>query len=154
LQQYQASRAQFAQSVADLASRPESVESLLQEDILSLLKNLLSDSSPGIQRNAAVAIGKLAGQSPLVAEMIIQQNVLSELLCRNANQPNVCTYLSRLTVNYIKFSFPSNRSKIIFLSALSEACSTHYLTRHREAHARTFQKCDRNGRAKFGRSFT
>lgn len=70
----------FAQTVADLSTRPQNAEHLCRGNAVFLLAPLLSDSVPNIQRLAALALGRLANHLPEVAALIIQHNMLVKLL--------------------------------------------------------------------------
>lgn len=109
-QQFQAARTQFAQSVAELAARPECIEQvtfndllttfeldtltlssfqLIQENVLYLLQGLLLDMNPTIQQNAALAVGRLAGHSSAVAELVVRADLLRKLISLEMGRPNV-----------------------------------------------------------------
>ncbi|KAK2575669.1 hypothetical protein KPH14_012063 [Odynerus spinipes] len=78
--QYQKARLLFVQSIADLASKPSNIECLEAVGVLNLLKPLLSDVVPSIQHMAAVALGKLANHNIKLAEDIIQEDIIPQLL--------------------------------------------------------------------------
>ena len=52
---YQKERVLFVQSVADLATRPQNVEALMNAGVMALLRPLLLDNVPSIQQSAALA---------------------------------------------------------------------------------------------------
>lgn len=89
LQGYQNARAQFAQQVADLALRPETLEQLIQGNVIVLLRNLLTDISPSIQQNAAIAVGRLASHCPKISEMLIKHDIVRILLYFDMDKSNV-----------------------------------------------------------------
>lgn len=86
--QYQKARLLFAQSIADLASKPNNIECLEAAGVINLLKPLLSDVVPSIQHMAAIALGKLANHDINLAQNIIQEDILPRLL-HNIEKQNV-----------------------------------------------------------------
>lgn len=57
--------------------------------MVSLLKPLVLDVVPSIQQTAALALGRLAEQSPDLAEAVVKENILSELICSHMGEQNV-----------------------------------------------------------------
>ncbi|XP_041823433.1 sperm-associated antigen 6 [Melanotaenia boesemani] len=86
LEEYQKSRMQFVQTVADLAIRPKNIEILHNAGVLPLLHPLLSDVVPGIQQRAALALGHLADNSGGLAEAVVKENILPQLVQSLATQ--------------------------------------------------------------------
>ncbi|VDM03923.1 unnamed protein product [Schistocephalus solidus] len=78
--QYQKSRVQFVQTVAELSNRPQNIETLLQCGVLSLLRPLLLDVVPNVQQNAAIAIGRLANHSEELASAVVKSEILPQLV--------------------------------------------------------------------------
>eukprot|EP01066_Platyproteum_vivax_P008246 Platyproteum_vivax@DN341_c0_g1_i1.p1 len=83
---YQKSRIQFVQTVADLANRPQNIENLQNAGAIQLLRPLLIDSVPSVQQSAAVALGRMAGHSSSVAEAVIDNQVLPHLVASLTKQ--------------------------------------------------------------------
>jgi 3-methyladenine DNA glycosylase AlkD len=77
---YQAARTSFVQTVAELAHRPQNIETLQNAGVMALLRPLLLDSVPSIQQSAALALGRLANYSEALAEAVIQNEVLPQLV--------------------------------------------------------------------------
>ena len=77
---YQKARVQFVQTVVELAERKANFESLLACGVMDYLKPLLLDNTKGVRECAAVALGKLAGYSEDLAESIVQNNILPDLV--------------------------------------------------------------------------
>lgn len=105
-QKYQAARSSFAQEIADLAGRPECVEQLMQENVIYILKGLLTDVSLSIQQNAATAVGKLASHSPEIAELLDKEDVLRTLVYVNIERPHVCKNLYYIICFLLKKCIP------------------------------------------------
>ncbi|XP_034561696.1 sperm-associated antigen 6 [Notolabrus celidotus] len=79
-EQYQKSRMQFVQTVADLASRPQNLEILQNAGVMSLLRPLMLDVVPSIQQTAALALGRLADHSDELAEAVVKEDILPQLV--------------------------------------------------------------------------
>lgn len=79
-EEYQKARNSFVQTVAELATRPQNIESLHSAGVMSLLRPLLLDSVQSIQHSAALAIGRLANHSEELAESVIQNDIISQLI--------------------------------------------------------------------------
>ncbi|KAJ4925443.1 hypothetical protein JOQ06_018174 [Pogonophryne albipinna] len=85
-EQYQKSRMQFVQTVADLAARPQNIEMLQNAGVMTLLRPLMLDSVPGIQQTAALALGRLADHSDSLAEAVVREDILPQLVLSLASQ--------------------------------------------------------------------
>ncbi|XP_037612300.1 sperm-associated antigen 6 [Sebastes umbrosus] len=85
-EQYQKSRMQFVQAVADLAARPQNIDFLQNAGVMSMLRPLMLDVVPGIQQTAAMALGRLADHSDDLAEAVVREDILSQLVQSLASQ--------------------------------------------------------------------
>ena len=92
-EQYQKSRTHFVQTVADLASRPQNIETLQNAGVLQLLRPLLLDVVPTIQQTAALALGRLANHNDDLAEAVVKGDILPQLVYSLAEQ-NVSALIS------------------------------------------------------------
>ena len=90
-EQYQKSRTQFVQTVAELATRPQNIEILQNAGVMSLLRPLLLDIVPTIQQTAALALGRLANYNDDLAEAVVKGDILPQLVYSLAEQ-NVSRY--------------------------------------------------------------
>ncbi len=54
---YQKARVSFVQTVADLATRPQNIDTLQNANVMALLRPLLLDNVASIQQSAALALG-------------------------------------------------------------------------------------------------
>uniref|UniRef100_A0A3P8UGZ2 Sperm-associated antigen 6 n=1 Tax=Cynoglossus semilaevis TaxID=244447 RepID=A0A3P8UGZ2_CYNSE len=79
-QEYQKSRMQFVQTVADMASRPQNIEILHSAGVLPMLRALMLDVVPTVQQTAALAVGRLADHSDDLAEAVVKENILPPLV--------------------------------------------------------------------------
>ncbi|KAM9839486.1 sperm-associated antigen 6 [Aulostomus maculatus] len=85
-EQYQKARMQFVQTVADLSSRPQNVEMLQNAGVMSMLRPLMLDAVPSIQQSAALALGRLADHSDDLAEAVVKEGILPQLVHSLATQ--------------------------------------------------------------------
>uniref|UniRef100_A0A3B4CRX8 Sperm-associated antigen 6 n=1 Tax=Pygocentrus nattereri TaxID=42514 RepID=A0A3B4CRX8_PYGNA len=85
-EQYQKARTQFVQTVAELATRPQNVETLQNAGVMSLLRPLLLDTVPTIQQTAALALGRLANYNDDLAEAVVKADILPQLVYSLAEQ--------------------------------------------------------------------
>lgn len=83
---YQKARFTFVQSVADLAQRPQNIVALHSAGVMQLLRPLLLDSVQVIQQSAALAIGRLANYSEEIAESVVQNDIITQLIYSLSNQ--------------------------------------------------------------------
>lgn len=74
------------QTVAELAHRPQNIEALQNADVMALLRPLLLDTVPSIQQSAALALGRLANYSEALAEAVVMNEVLPQLVYSLAEQ--------------------------------------------------------------------
>ncbi len=87
-EEYQKARVKFVQSVAEAATRPQNIEVMNNAGVMQLLKPLLLDNVPSIQQTAALALGRLANYSEDLAEGIVSNEVLPQLVS-SLNDQNV-----------------------------------------------------------------
>jgi 3-methyladenine DNA glycosylase AlkD len=83
---YQKERVLFVQSVADLATRPQNVEALMNAGVMALLRPLLLDNVPSIQQSAALALGRLANYNDDLAEAVVSNDILPQLVYQLSEQ--------------------------------------------------------------------
>jgi len=97
---YRIQRHTFAQTVADFSQRPEYAQQIIQQGGIILLRNLLTDTSPAIQQNACLAVGRLSGHDPNIANLMIKQDIMRILLFFNMDKSN--KYLKRAALMAIR----------------------------------------------------
>jgi 3-methyladenine DNA glycosylase AlkD len=83
---YQKARTTFVQTVAELSSRQQNVEALQEAGVMQLLRPLLIDSVPSIQQSAALALGRLANHSDELAQAVVTDDILPQLVYGLAEQ--------------------------------------------------------------------
>lgn len=77
---YQKARVAFVQKVAELAVRPQNIDALQDAGVMRLLRPLLLDIVPSIQQSAAMALGRLANHSDDLAEDVVANEILPQLV--------------------------------------------------------------------------
>lgn len=85
-EQYQKARTLFVQTVSELATRPQNIETLQNAGVMHLLRPLLLDIVPNIQQTAAVALGRLANYNDDLAEAMVKGDILPQLVYSLAEQ--------------------------------------------------------------------
>jgi len=83
---YQKARVNFVQTVAELATRPQNIEALQNAGVMQLLRPLLLDNVPSIQQSAALALGRLANYNDELAEAVVSNEILPQLVYSLAEQ--------------------------------------------------------------------
>ena len=84
-EEYQKARGSFNQQISGLASSQDNIECLHKSDALNLLKPLLLDHAPSNQQQAALSIAKLADSSEEIAESVVQNDILTQLVYSLSN---------------------------------------------------------------------
>ncbi|KAL0210786.1 hypothetical protein P9112_009084 [Eukaryota sp. TZLM1-RC] len=79
-EEYQRARSTFVQTIAELSTRPQNIDSLMSANVLVLLRSLIMDSVPSIAQSAMLALGRLANFSDEVAESIVVENILPTII--------------------------------------------------------------------------
>jgi hypothetical protein len=97
-EQYQKSRTAFVQTVAELATRPQNIETLQNAGVMALLRPLLLDVVPTIQQTAALALGRLANYNDSLAEAVVKGDILPQLVYSLSEQ-NVTFFYSFFHLN-------------------------------------------------------
>jgi len=85
-EKYQKDRVTFVQTVAELATRPQNIEPMQSAGVMALLRPLLLDNVPSIQQSAAIALGRLANYSDHLAEAVVSNEILPQLVYSLAEQ--------------------------------------------------------------------
>ena len=99
-EQYQKARTAFVQTVAELATRPQNIETLQNAGVMALLRPLLLDVVPTIQQTAALALGRLANYNDNLAEAVVKGDILPQLVYSLSEQ-NVNIFIYKLQVLFI-----------------------------------------------------
>lgn len=83
---YQKARITFVQHIAELATRTQNIPALHSAGVMGLLRPLLLDSVNSIQQSAALAIGRLANHSEELAQSVIDNEIVPQLLYSLLNE--------------------------------------------------------------------
>ncbi|XP_006624170.1 sperm-associated antigen 6-like isoform X2 [Apis dorsata] len=151
--QYQKARLLFVQSIADFASKPNTIECLEAAGVLDLLCPLLTDLVPSIQHMAAVALGKIANNNQKLAQTIVRMDILPQLLKNIAKQNKFYKKAALFVLRAIARHSPEFASMVIqsngldtiiicledFDSGVKEAAAwaLGYIARHNKSLAQT-----------------
>lgn len=79
-EEYQKERIKFVQTIAEMARQPQNIGYLQAAGVMGLLRPLLLDKISSIQQSAALALARLASYSPEIAEAIVSNQVLPQLI--------------------------------------------------------------------------
>eukprot|EP00823_Brevimastigomonas_motovehiculus_P004297 TRINITY_DN279_c0_g7_i1.p1 TRINITY_DN279_c0_g7~~TRINITY_DN279_c0_g7_i1.p1 ORF type:complete len:562 (-),score=148.26 TRINITY_DN279_c0_g7_i1:138-1778(-) len=79
-ERYQKERTAFVQGVAELALRPQNIDDLQNLGVMNLLRPFLLDTVPANSQTAALALGRLANYSETLAEAVVANEVLPQLV--------------------------------------------------------------------------
>ncbi|EAY19496.1 Armadillo/beta-catenin-like repeat family protein [Trichomonas vaginalis G3] len=77
---YKKARHDFVSMVSEAAMKPDNINTLIELNVLSLLRPLLLDNVPSIQQMSALAISRLANVSEKNSEKIITTGMLPEIV--------------------------------------------------------------------------
>jgi hypothetical protein len=89
---FQKARITFVQNVATFAERPQNIDALKESGVMFLLKPLITDPVPSVCLSASLALGRLANASEEMAEAIVQNDILPQLVT-SLKEQNVCFFL-------------------------------------------------------------
>ena len=85
-QQNQKNKISFVQQIANLASNPKNIPTLQAAGVMHELCPLLTDVNPSVQQTALLAIGRLANYSEELADSVIQNDIITQLISSLSNQ--------------------------------------------------------------------
>ncbi|GCA62578.1 hypothetical protein KIPB_004412 [Kipferlia bialata] len=83
---YQRSRVEFIQGLAEFARSDQNVETIKNLGGISLCRGLLLDNVPSVQQSSALALGRIANFSEEMAELVVSNDVLPQLVYSLAEQ--------------------------------------------------------------------
>eukprot|EP00768_Dysnectes_brevis_P003536 gnl/Dysnectes_brevis/2518_a3018_793.p1 GENE.gnl/Dysnectes_brevis/2518_a3018_793~~gnl/Dysnectes_brevis/2518_a3018_793.p1 ORF type:complete len:503 (+),score=188.64 gnl/Dysnectes_brevis/2518_a3018_793:46-1554(+) len=83
---YQKARQEFIQGLAELAQHPQNIETIKALGGIPLCRGLLLDNVPSVQHSAATALGRIANFSEEMAELVVSNDVLPQLVYSLAEQ--------------------------------------------------------------------
>ncbi|XP_070565243.1 sperm-associated antigen 6 [Ptychodera flava] len=117
-EQYQKSRTQFVQTIAELSSRPQNIETLQNAGVMSLLRPLLLDIVPTIQQTAALALGRLANYNDDLAEAVVKGDILPQLVYSLAEQNRFYKKAAAFVLRAVAKHSPQLAQSVVDCSAL------------------------------------
>ncbi|KAL3320306.1 Sperm-associated antigen 6 [Cichlidogyrus casuarinus] len=115
---FQKSRAQFVQTVADLANRPQNIDTLQSAGVMSLLRSLLLDVVPSIQQTAALALGRLANHNSDLAQAVVKGDILPQLVYSLAEQNRFYKKAAAFVLRSISKHTPELAQSVVNCGAL------------------------------------
>eukprot|EP00736_Rhodelphis_marinus_P001581 Rmarinus@m.2484 len=118
LEKYQKARKEFVQEIADAATMPTLLQSLNDAGVLQLLRPLLLDNVPAIQRTAALALGRLANQNDDMAEQIVALDILPQLVYSLAEQNGEYQQLAAFVLRAVAKHSPDLAKAVVACGAL------------------------------------
>ena len=120
---YQKARQTFAQSVADMASRPQNIEFLQNAGVMQLLRPLLLDNVPSIQQTAALALGRLANYSDDLAEAVVSNEILPQLVYSLSEQNRFYKKAAAFVLRSVAKHSPELAHAVVDAGALESLCN-------------------------------
>lgn len=79
-EQYEKAKVKYTQQIADLSSKPANIDPLYRSNILKQLAPLLLDPTISVKNNAALTLGRMANHSAELAEAVVTNGVLPQLV--------------------------------------------------------------------------
>jgi len=122
-EEYQKSRQQFAQAVADMATRPQNIELLQNAGAMQLLRPLLLDNVPSIQQTAALALGRLANYSDDLAEAVVSNEILPQLVYSLSEQNRFYKKAAAFVLRSVAKHSPELAHAVVDAGALESLCN-------------------------------
>lgn len=134
---YQSARSTFVQAVAELAHRPQNIEALQNAGVMALLRPLLLDTVPSIQQSAALALGRLANYSEALAEAVVMNEVLPQLVYSLAEQNRFYKKTAAFVLKSVAKHSPALALSVVEAGALEAlvGCLTEFEPSVKEAAA-------------------
>lgn len=119
---YQKARHAFAQSVAEMATQPSRIEMLQNAGAMQLLRPLLLDNVPSIQQTAALALGRLANYSDDLAEAVVSNEILPQLVYSLSEQNRFYKKAAAFVLRSVAKHSPELAHAVVDAGALESLC--------------------------------
>ena len=87
-EEFEKAKVKFAQQLADFAAKSQNIDNLYSLGALKQLRALLIDPTVSVQNSAALALGRIANHSEKLAEAVVENQVLPQLVV-SLGQQNV-----------------------------------------------------------------
>merc|ERR1712054_520076 len=120
---YQKARVNFVQTVAELATRPQNIEALQSAGVMALLRPLLLDNVPSIQQSAALALGRLANYSDELAEAVVSNEILPQLVYSLSEQNRFYKKAAAFVIRAVAKHSPELAQAVVDSNALDALVS-------------------------------
>ena len=82
----QKNKISFVQKISELAKNPKNIPALKAAGVMEELRPLLTDQNPTVQQTSALAIGRLANYSEELANSVISNDIITNLISSLSNQ--------------------------------------------------------------------
>merc|ERR1719223_2523550 len=115
---YQKARVSFVQAVAEAATRPQNIEVMQNAGVMQLLRPLLLDNVPSIQQSAALALGRLANYSEDLAEAVVGNEILPQLVYSLSDQNRFYKKAAAFVLRAVAKHSPDLAQAVVDSSAL------------------------------------
>ena len=120
---YQKSRSVFVQQIAEMATRPQNIEFLQNAGVMQLLRPLLLDNVPSIQQTAAIALGRLANYSDDLAESVVTNEILPQLVYSLSEQNRFYKKAASFVLRSVAKHSPELAHAVVDAGALESLCN-------------------------------
>mmetsp|Transcript_21758 Transcript_21758/g.35984 ORF Transcript_21758/g.35984 Transcript_21758/m.35984 type:complete len:507 (-) Transcript_21758:326-1846(-) len=120
---YQKARVSFVQTVAELATRPQNIDTLQNCGVMALLRPLLLDNLPSIQQSAALALGRLANYNEELAEAVVSNGILPQLVYSLSEQNRFYKKAAAFTLRCVAKHSPPLAQAVVDSGALDALVS-------------------------------
>merc|ERR1711966_160301 len=120
---YQKARVEFVQTIAELATRPQNIEVLQNAGVMQLLRPLLLDNVPSIQQSAALALGRLANYNEELAEAVVSNEVLPQLVYSLSEQNRFYKKAAAFVIRAVAKHSPELAQAVVDSNALDALVS-------------------------------
>jgi 3-methyladenine DNA glycosylase AlkD len=119
---YQNARSEFVTTVAEQATRPQNVEALQNAGVMQLLRPLLLDNCSAIAQSAALALGRLANYSEALAEAVVMNEVLPQLVYSLAEQNQFYKKTAAFVLKAVARHSPELAISVVEAGSLDALC--------------------------------
>merc|ERR1712144_62957 len=120
---YQKARVEFVQTIAELATRPQNIEVLQNAGVMQLLRPLLLDNVPSIQQSAALALGRLANYNEELAEAVVSNQILPQLVYSLSEQNRFYKKAAAFVIRAVAKHSPELAQAVVDSNALDALVS-------------------------------
>lgn len=120
--EYQQARVSFVQAVSEHAVRPQNIPYLQNAGVMALLRPLLLDSVPSVQQTAAIALGRLASHSDDLAEAVVSNEILPQLVYSLSEQNRFYKKAASFVLRAVAKHSPELAQAVVDAGALDSLC--------------------------------